>query len=47
MLSGEIGGLATANILRSRRDDWKQGDGAARASMTHGSKHDQHNGVCR
>jgi hypothetical protein len=39
--------LAAANIVRSRPDDWKQGDGAALACMTHRSKHNQNNDVCR
>jgi hypothetical protein len=39
--------LAAANIVRSCPDDWKQGDGAALACMTHRSKHNQNNDVCR
>ena len=42
MFSGEIG-----SIVRSCPDDWKQGDGAALACMTHRSKHNQNNDVCR
>jgi hypothetical protein len=33
--------LAAANIVRSCPDDWKLGDGAALACMTHRSKHNQ------
>jgi hypothetical protein len=39
--------LAAANIVRSCPDDWKLGDGAAFACMTHRSKHNQNNDVCR
>jgi hypothetical protein len=39
--------LAAANIVRSCPDDWKQGDGAALACMTHRSNHNQNNDVCR
>jgi hypothetical protein len=38
--------LATANIVRGCPDDWKQGDGAALACMTHRSNHNQNNDVC-
>jgi hypothetical protein len=38
--------LATANIVRGCPDDWKRGDGAALACMTHRSKHNQNNDVC-
>jgi hypothetical protein len=39
--------LAAANIVRSCPHDWKQGDGAALARMTHRSNRNQNNDVCR
>jgi hypothetical protein len=39
--------LAAVHIVRSCPEEWKQGDGAALACMTHRSKHNQNNDVCR